>query len=102
MTQNLFHHHQHTKHLFSLFYSLSPFTTSCEFAQFVSTEQGALLAKEMALASIRTTTKSDSSNNYGFVSDFLMNHCSAFLGEYNITYYKVKNHNTLHVMTRTH
>ncbi|KAI9269501.1 hypothetical protein EDC94DRAFT_371972 [Helicostylum pulchrum] len=63
-------------------------STSCSFSDLVTTEEGAVLSREIILAAIKTSTAGDESNNYTYISSFLDSNCSHLLGESNITFYK--------------
>ncbi|KAI8054730.1 Nup133 N terminal like-domain-containing protein [Thamnidium elegans] len=63
-------------------------STSCSFSDLITTEEGAILLREIVLAAIKTSTAGDESNNYTYISSFLDLNCSHLLGESNITYYK--------------
>lgn len=55
----------------------------------VTTEEGALLAKDMVLAAIKTTELANTTNNYNYISNILKTNCSNFLGDSNTVYYQV-------------
>ncbi|KAI7879864.1 Nup133 N terminal like-domain-containing protein, partial [Mucor mucedo] len=63
--------------------------TTCKlFGDMVTTEEGALLAKEMVFAAIKTTELSNNLNDYNHVSNFLKVNCNNFLGNINTVYYQ--------------
>lgn len=74
----------------TLYARLSSTSTSCSFSDLVTSEEGAILSRELVLATIKASTLGNSSNQYIYISSFLDSNCSHLLGDNNIIYYKVK------------
>ncbi|CEP14001.1 hypothetical protein [Parasitella parasitica] len=62
--------------------------TICTFHEFVSTDQGGVLAQNIVYAAIKISKLSNASNNFNFIGNFLGSECSKLLGQEYVIYFK--------------
>lgn len=68
--------------------SLSTTSTGCKFSELITTEEGALLTRDIIVDAIKHSEPSTEASGYTYISDFLDKHCGDLLGDDNITYYR--------------